>query len=97
MPSSTAAAAVVNSRLLSSRLPSREMGWNTPVLARLGPRQANSASEPPMTTRRRTKMKTPRAGSVAKAWTDVSTPDRTKNVPSRLRAKVTMARKRSSL
>ena len=38
-------------------------------------------------------MKAPRAGSVAKAWTDVSTPERTRKVPSRLRAKVTMARK----
>ena len=27
-------------------------------------------------------MKTPRAGSVAKAWTEVRTPDRTRNVPS---------------
>ena len=30
-------------------------------------------------------MNTPRAGSVAKAWTETSTPERTRKVPSRLR------------
>ena len=37
-------------------------------------------------------MKTPRAGSAAKVWTEVSTPERTRKVPSRLSAKATMAR-----
>ena len=36
-------------------------------------------------------MKTPRAGSVAKACTEVSTPERTRKVPSRLSAKVRIA------
>ena len=33
----------------------------------------------------------PRVGSVAKAWTEVRTPERTRNVPSRLKAKARMA------
>ena len=37
-------------------------------------------------------MKMPRLGSVAKACTEVSTPERTRNVPSRLRLNAQMAR-----
>jgi hypothetical protein len=37
------------------------------------------------------RMKAPRSGSVAKAWTDVSTPDRTRNVPTSDREKVMIA------
>ena len=36
-------------------------------------------------------MNMPRLGSVAKAWTEVKTPERTKNVPSKLREKAPMA------
>ena len=36
-------------------------------------------------------MNTPRAGSLAKAWTEVSTPERTRKVPSRLSEKVRIA------
>ena len=36
-------------------------------------------------------MKTPRVGSVAKAWTEVSTPERTRKVPSSDSEKVRMA------
>ena len=36
-----------------------------------------------MTRPRKIRIKSPRAGSVAKAWTDVSTPERTRKVPSR--------------
>ena len=38
-------------------------------------------------------MKTPRIGSEAKAWTEVRTPERTRNVPRRLSEKVMMARR----
>ena len=38
-------------------------------------------------------MNTPRAGSEAKAWTDVNTPERTRNVPIRLNEKVRIARR----
>ena len=36
-------------------------------------------------------MKMPRDGSVAKAWTDVKAPDRTKKVPNKLKEKQMMA------
>ena len=36
-------------------------------------------------------MKTPRAGSTAKAWTEVSTPERTRKVPIRLKEKAISA------
>ena len=35
-----------------------------------------------MNSTRIARMNTPRVGSVAKLWTDVSTPERTRNVPS---------------
>ena len=35
-----------------------------------------------MTATRKIRMKMPRRGSVAKAWTEVSTPERTRKVPS---------------
>ena len=38
-------------------------------------------------------MKTPRAGSVAKAWTEVKTPERTRKVPSSDSEKVRIARR----
>ena len=38
-------------------------------------------------------MKTPRRGSVAKAWTEVSTPERTRKVPTSDSEKARMARK----
>ena len=37
-------------------------------------------------------MNTPRAGSLANAWTETSTPERTRKVPSRLSEKAKMAR-----
>ena len=37
-------------------------------------------------------MKTPRVGSLAKAWTEFSTPDRTRKVPSSDRPKASSAR-----
>ncbi len=49
-----------------------------------GARMANSVSEPPTTISRKIRMNTPRSGSVANACTDVSTPERTRKVPSRL-------------
>ena len=42
-------------------------------------------------------MNTPRAGSVAKVWTDVNTPERTRNVPSSDSAKARMASRRVQL
>ena len=46
-----------------------------------------------MATIKSSRMKVPRAGSVAKAWTEVSTPERTRKVPTKDREKVMMARR----
>ena len=40
-----------------------------------------------MTINKNIKINNPLAGSVAKAWTDVSTPERTKKVPNKLNEK----------
>ena len=73
--------------------PSREMGANSPPCLSIGARQANSANEPKMNSARITRMKTPRRGSLAKACTEVSTPERTRNVPSSENENARMARK----
>ena len=67
---------------MASSIDSRETSPNWPPSPTLGARHANSASEPPITSARNARMKMPRAGSVAKACTEVSTPERTRNVPS---------------
>ena len=48
-------------------------------------RSANNVREPPTTTHRNTRMKIPLVGSAANECTDTSTPERTRNVPRRLR------------
>ena len=45
-----------------------------------------------MSSTRMARMKTPRAGSTAKAWTEVRTPERTRKVPTRESEKARMAR-----
>ena len=56
-----------------------------------GVRNANNVREPPTTNSRKIRMNTPRSGSAANACTEVSTPERTRKVPSRLREKAAMA------
>src|SRR5215472_2311477 len=77
----TVAQAVVRKRLLNTSAPSREIGANKPPCLRSGARQPYSAKAPPIKTIRIRRINTPRVGSVAKACTDVSTPERTRNVP----------------
>ncbi len=77
--------------LLASSIDSRETAENPGPTPMVGARQANSVSVPPMTIARNARMKTPRVGSVAKACTEVSTPERTRKVPSRLRLKARIA------
>ena len=57
----------------------------------LGARTANNAKAPPMAITSRARIKTPRSGSVAKACTEVNTPERTRKVPIRLSEKARMA------
>src|ERR1700735_4413467 len=89
----TVAHAVVSKRLLTTSAPSREMGANSPPCLSMGARQAKSANEPQMNIARIARMKTPRRGSLAKACTEVSTPERTRKVPSSEKEKARMARK----
>src|SRR5271165_6918088 len=56
-------------------------------------RQANSANPPAVNVLTMTRMKTPRAGSDANECTEVRTPERTRNVPKRLKLKVRIARR----
>ena len=82
VPSSTAAQATASSTLFISSADSRDNVPNLPPRPTFGARHANSASDAPITTTRKARMNTPRRGSVAKACTDVSTPERTRKVPS---------------
>src|SRR3569833_877475 len=85
------APATVNSTLLASSKDSREKKSKLPPKPTLGARQANSANEPPTTMIRKARMNMPRSGSLANECTDVSTPDRTRKVPSRLSENAVMA------
>ena len=82
VPISTAAADTTRNTLFSSRKPSRENSSSSVSLTNFGARQAYSENALPSTTTRKPRMNTPRAGSVAKACTDTSTPERTRKVPS---------------
>src|SRR5262245_23888374 len=85
VPSSTEAAATASNTLLDSNNDSREITSKVPAGPALPARAAYSRSEPPTTIPRKHRRKTPRFGSVAKACTDVNTPDRTRNAPNRLK------------
>ena len=67
---------------MTSNMVSRDMGSNLPPPLSDGARQAKSSSEMPITSTSRARMYMPRRGSVAKACTEVSTPERTRKVPS---------------
>ena len=84
VPSITEAAATASSTLLASSIDSRETAEKPPPRPTLGARQAKSSNELPTTATRKPSMKMPRFGSVAKACTEVSRPERTMKVPSRL-------------
>src|SRR5215469_1462154 len=84
----TVAQAVVRKRLFSTSTPSREIGANRPPCFSDDARPANSDRLPPMKMQRISRMNTPRVGSLAKACTEVSTPERTMKVPSKDSEKV---------
>ena len=84
MPISTARAAAQNSTLFTSSRVSRDSKANCPPpVPSSGARQAYSHSDTPTTATMKHRMNRPRPGSTANAWTEVSTPERTRNVPSR--------------
>ncbi len=82
MPNSTIAAATVSIRLPIRIAVSRDTTLNGLPPATLGARNAYSSSEPPTTMTRKHRMNRPRFGSEANACTEVSTPERTRKVPS---------------
>ena len=73
--------ATTSSTLLTSSSDSREMSEKLPPSPTVGARHAKSRKDSPMTMMRKARMKRPRSGSVAKACTEVSTPERTRKVP----------------
>ena len=87
VPNKTEAVAVNSTTLLVSNKDSRETKSNFSPNPTDCARKANKVSAPPITTTRNSKINNPRLGSVAKACTEVRTPERTKNVPNKLSEK----------
>jgi hypothetical protein len=81
VPKNTVRQATVRNKLFRTSAPSRETGANKPPCLSIGARQANSVKAPPMNRTMIARMNTPRVGSLAKACTEVSTPERTMKVP----------------
>ena len=92
MPNKTEPAETTKNTLPSKINVSRELRLNFPPRVFLGARHAYKASEEPTTSDKKIKIKMPRFGSVAKAWTEVNTPERTKNVPSNESEKAVIAK-----
>ncbi len=92
VPSRMLAAATTSKTLFSKIADSFDTGSKVALLLTAGARIAYSSSEPPTTTAKKIKINKPRAGSLAKACTEVNTPERTRNVPSRLSEKAKMAK-----
>ena len=91
VPNNTAPVATTSSTLLSNKKDSRDIRPMLPPKVTAGARQANKTNEAPTTTAKKHRMNTPRAGSVAKACTEVNTPERTKKVPSKDKEKAAIA------
>src|SRR5574343_853218 len=91
VPNKILAAVTTSSTLLINNTDSRDTSSKLALLLTSGARMAYSSNDPPTTTAKNTKMNTPRAGSLAKACTEVNTPERTKNVPSKLKEKAKIA------
>ena len=82
VPSMITAIAATSSTLFISRNDSREIGAKPAFDVNSDARHAYSTSAPPMQITRNARMNRPRAGSLANACTDSTTPERTRNVPS---------------
>ena len=91
VPRNTVPAAAASRTLFARSRLSRDTGSNAPPRPMRAVRQAYRTSAPPIKTVNNMRMKIPRFGSTAKACTEVSTPERTRKVPSRLSAKATIA------
>src|SRR5699024_588615 len=91
VPINTTNVAVSNSRLLPNKNVSRESNLKPDLFCNKGARIAHNTKEPLATTANKNNIKVPPAGPLAHARTQVSTPQRTKNVPRKLNQKVKMA------
>ena len=91
VPANTVAAAITSRMLLKSRNDSLAPSSKPACDLSFGARQAYRLSAPPIIRMRKARMKMPRFGSAAKECTDTSTPERTRNVPSRLRENARIA------
>ena len=89
---STTASASTSSRLLVSNMSSRETPAYCARPAKFVARKPYSVSAPPTASASSSRMKRPRAGSEAKAWTEVMTPERTMKAPSKASENAAMAR-----
>src|SRR5690606_10797425 len=87
----TALAATASNTLLISSSDSRDISANRPPKPTFGARSAKSNNDEPTTAPNNVRRNTPRPGSVAKAWTEVSTPDRTRKAPNKETENVLMA------
>ena len=82
----------VSSRLFEhERALARDRREEAAALQRRRAHRRRASSEPPIATSSSRRMKMPRRGSTAKAWTEVSTPERTRKVPTSDSEKVMMA------
>jgi hypothetical protein len=92
VPKRITAVMIMRIRLLTNMNNSLDRPENLDDDFLAGHLKANNKREPPITIIRKIRIKIPLVGSVAKACTDVSTPDRTKKVPSKLKEKAIIAR-----
>ena len=92
VPRSTEPAATTKKTLPKSINVSRDIKEKAPPNVLFGALKAYRNKDEPTTKESRIKIKMPRRGSVAKACTDVRTPERTKKVPSKDIEKAIMAR-----
>jgi len=81
VPMNTTKQLTASKMLFSTKALSRLTVPKTPLAAKTRARAAYNVSEPPTKNARIIRMNTPRSGSLAKACTDVSRPERTMNVP----------------
>src|SRR3569833_46639 len=97
VPPNTVAAAMTSRMLLKSRKDSRAPRSKPACDLSNGARHAYNVSAPPIITHRNIRMKIPLVGSAANEWTDTRTPERTRNVPSRLNENARMDSNRVQL
>ena len=87
VPNKIVAAEAHKKTLLRRRPPSFDIRWNDLLFSIFSYLKAYKINEKKVTRKRKLKINTPLAGSEAKAWTEVSKPDRTIKVPNKVSEK----------